>query len=434
MFGKQSRILFIAAFGLLLGLLTIAAPALAAGKEKVLYSFCAQQLCPDGSNPRAGLVSDAAGNLSLYGTASYGGNSNCPHGCGTVFELMLVNGKWKQKVLHRFENDGRDGYYPAARLIFDAVGNLYGTTSAGGADGVGTVFELMPEKNGKWKEKILHSFLSTYADGWAPEASVTFDASGNLFGTTISGGAYDGAWGTVFTLKPGAKGHWSEKVIHNFEYNGTDGYNPRSNVIFDRFDNLYGTTVVGGTTTNGTVFEMSPGKDGSWTEQVLYNFTGGSDGSLATTGLIFDAAGSLYSTALAGGSSQCPGGCGTVFKLTPGTKREWTFTAIYSFDQTDGESPDGSLIFDPQGNLYGTTNGGGAYGSDCNYPGCGTVFELTPGSGGTWTETVLHSFNNSGGDGYQPYGNLVMDTAGNLYGTTSSGGAYGYGTVFEVTP
>ena len=420
MFGNKLRSLFIAAFGLLF--LTIAARALAASKEKVLYSFCAAQLCPDGSNPVAGLIFDGG---NLYGTALWGGNSNCPHGCGTVFELMQVKGKWKLKVLHHFEDNGSDGYYPAASLVFDRFGNLYGTASAGGASGAGAVFELLPQKDGKWKEQILHSFSNS--DGSTPLAALTFDASGNLYGTTFYGGAYD--WGTVFRLTPGAKGQWSEKVLHNFDYNGVDGYDPRANVIFDHAGKLYGTTVIGGNTTNGAVFEMSPGKGGSWTEKVIYNFTGGSDGSLATTGLIFDASGSLYGTALAGGS----GGSGTVFKLAPGKDGEWTFTVICSFDETDGKSPDGSLIFDVYGNLYGTTNGGGAHNSDCDYPGCGTVYELTPGSGGTWTETVLHSFDNNGVDGYQPYGKLV-DWNGNLYGTTSMGGAYNAGTVFEVTP
>jgi len=419
MLGKKSAILFFATLGLLF--LTTAAPAFATSKEKVLYSFCAQQLCPDGSNPVAGLIPDAAGNL--YGTSVYGGISNCPHGCGTVFELSQVNGKWKEKVLHHFENNGEDGFYPAASLIFDRLGNLYGTTAGSAYGGGGSVFELTPGKDGKWKEKILYSFGSE-----APLGSLIFDAEENLYGTTFYGGAYSD--GTVFMLAPGKNGRWTESVLHNFDYNGADGFSSRAAVIFDTSGNLYGTTVLGGTGGNGTVFEMTPGQNGSWTEQVIYDFTGGSDGSLPTTGLVLDASGSLYSTAIAGGA----GDWGTVFKLAPGKNGEWTFTVINSFDQSDGDSPDGSLIIDVYGNLYGTTNGGGAYDANCDYPGCGTVYELTPGSGGTWTETVLHSFNDNGVDGYQPYGSLVMDRNGNLYGTTNAGGAHGYGTVFEVTP
>jgi len=430
--GEKSRTLFIAA---LLGLTTIAAPSFAAGKEKVIYSFCPAQLCPDGANPMASLISDPAGNL--YGTAYYGGNSNCIRGCGTVFELTRADGKWKQKVLHHFENNGKDGYYPAASLIFDAAGNLYGTTSQGGAYQVGTVFELVPDKDGKWNEKILHSFISTSADGWEPEAPVVFDAAGNLYGTTNFGGAYQD-YGTVFKLTPGANGHWTEKVLHNFDFNGTDGYNPLAGLVLDSSGNLYGTTDTGGTTTNGAVFEVTPGKDGSWTEKVLYNFTGGSDGSLSNSGLVRDSAGSLYSTTVAGGDPHCTygGGCGTVFKLTPDAKGKWTFTTIHMFQEKDGAFPGGGLIFDGDGNLYGVTNQGGAYKSGgCENLGCGTVFKLTPAvSDGKWTEKVLHSFNDNGVDGWEPDGGLIIDAAGNLYGTTYSGGAYGYGAVFEITP
>jgi uncharacterized repeat protein (TIGR03803 family) len=426
---RKKSVVFIVASGLLVLWLTVVSSAFAASKEKVLYSFCAQQLCPDGSNPVSSLIFDRAGNL--YGTASYGGNSNCTHGCGTVFELMKVKGKWKQKVLHHFENNGSDGYYPGAGLIFDSAGNLYGTTIEGGA--VGTVFELMPQKNGRWKEKVLQSF--DFADGSGPEAAVVFGADGNLYGTTIEGGAShcdDIGCGTLFELKPQSHGTWSEKVLHNFG-SGNDGVGPRAPLIFDAGGNLYSTTVIGGPGSDGTVFEITRAKKGAWKEKVLYGFTGGSDGGLSEGGVVFDPAGSLYGTTLVGGNTQC-GGCGTVFKLTPGAKGKWTLTTLHSFDTTDGAFPGVGVIVDAAGNLYGATEGGGAYNSACNYPGCGTVFELTKGSGGTWTETVLHSFNSNGVDGYQPYGGLIRDAAGNLYGTTYSGGAYGYGTVFEVTP
>jgi len=421
---RKKSTLFIVASGLLGLWLMVVTPALAATKEKVLYNFCKAQLCPDGSNPVSSLVFDAAGNL--YGTAIYGGNSNCVHGCGTVFELGRMNGKWVYKVLHHFENNGKDGYYPAGNLIFDAAGNLYGTTAQGGTSQARTVFELMPAKGGKWKEKILHSFEGGASDGSEPLASVAFDANGSLYGTTFYGGAYGD--GTLFRLAPSKNGNWTEKVLHNFDFNGQDGFSSRAGLVFDKSGNLYGTTVLGGTGGNGTVFEETRGKNGSWTESVLYSFTGGADGSLAVAGLTIDKTGNLYGTALAGGA----GGDGNVFTLAPGKNGGWTFTTILGFDNEDGESPDGVLIFDTAGNLYGTTSGGGAYDSDCTYPGCGTVFKLTPGSGGTWTETVLHSFNSNGVDGYSPEAGLIMDASGNLYGTTNAGGAYGYGTVFEV--
>jgi len=415
---RKKSTLFILASGLFILCLTVVTPALAATKETVLYNFCKAQLCPDGSNPVSSLVFDAAGNL--YGTAIYGGNSNCVHGCGTVFELARVNGKWAYKVLHHFENNGKDGYYPAANLIFDTAGNLYGTTAHGGTSQAGTVFELMPAQGGRWKEKILHSFEGNSSDGSEPLASVVFDTTGSLYGTTFYEGAYGD--GTLFKLAPGNNGNWTEKVLHNFDFNGQDGFSSRSAVVFDNSGNLYGVTVLGGTGGNGIVFEETRGKNGSWTENVLHDFTGGTDGGLANAPLVFDSSGSLYSTTLAGGSN----GAGNVFEMTRDANGKWALTTLYSFENVDGVFPESGVIFDTTGNLYGTTYEGGAYNSS------GTVFKLTPGGGGTWTETVVHSFGN-GRDGSNPEAGLIMDPSGNLYGTTNTGGTYGYGTVFEVT-
>jgi uncharacterized repeat protein (TIGR03803 family) len=390
----------------------VASAALAATQEKVLYNFCKAQLCPDGSNPVSSLVMDPEGNL--YGTAVYGGNSNCVRGCGTVFELASVNGKWAYKVLHHFENNGKDGYYPAANLIFDAFGNLYGTTALGGASQGGTVFELIPAQGGKWNEKILCSFSASAE----PLAPVAFDTAGNLYGTTFYGGIYGD--GTVFSLVPDKNGNWTEKVLHNFDFNGVDGFSSRAGVVFDRSGNLYGTTVLGGKGA-GTVFEEAHGKNGSWKENIVYSFTGETDGNLATAPLVFDSSSNLYGTTQAGGAE----GVGNVFKLTRNAKGLWILTTLYSFENVDGVYPLGGVIFDTSGNLYGTTDEGGAHDSG------GTVFELMPGNGGTWTETVLHSFGN-GADGSSPEAGLVMDGSGNLFGTTNAGGTHGYGTVFEI--
>jgi len=409
---QKKLTLFIAALGLLVLWLTGATPAWAASKEKVLYSFCSAQLCPDGSNPQASLVFDGAGNL--YGTAIYGGNSNCVHGCGTVFELMPVNGKRKYRVLHHFEDNGKDGYYPQGNLILDAAGNLYGTTALGGTSQGGTVFELMPAKGGKWQEKILYNF----SDRTEPLAAVAFDATGSLYGTTFYGGTYGD--GMVFELTPAKDGNWTEKVLHNFDFNGEDGFSSRAGLVLDKSGDLYGTTVLGGTGGNGIVFEEARGKNGSWTENVLYSFTGQTDGGLANAPLVFDSSGSLYSTTVAGGSS----GVGNVFKLTRNAEGKWVLTTLYSFESVDGVYPEGGVIFDTAGNLYGTTYEGGSDNS-------GTVFKLKPGSGGTWTETVVHNFGNNR-DGSNPDAGLIMDASGNLYGTTNAGGTYGYGTVFEV--
>ena len=212
-----------------------------------------------------------------------------------------------------------------------------------------------------------------------PLAPVVFDATGSLYGTTFYGGTFGD--GTLFRLAPGKNGDWTEKVLHNFDFNGEDGFSSRAGVVFDNSGNLYGTTVLGGTGGNGTVFEETRGKNGSWTENVLYSFTGGTDGSLANAPLVFDSSGSLYSTTLAGGSN----GVGNVFKLTRNEEGKWTISTLYGFENLDGVYPEDGVIFDTTGNLYGTTSEGGANNSN------GTVFKLTPG-GGTWTETMLHSF------------------------------------------
>src|SRR5271167_2273777 len=385
--------------------------------ERVLYSFCSQRSCTDGETPGAGLIFDAAGNL--YGTTSGGGTGTY---FGTVFELTpTAGGGWMEQVLHSF--NGGDGYWPFAGLIFDAAGNLYGTTYVGGAYGEGTVFELTPAAGGGWTERVLYSFCSqrSCTDGETPGAGLIFDAAGNLYGTT-SGGGTGTYFGTVFELTPTAGGGWMEQVLHSF--NGGDGYWPFAGLIFDAAGNLYGTTYVGGAYGEGTVFELTPAAGGGWTEQVLYNFKhNGTDGYNPEAGLIFDKNGNLYSTTLAGGTY----GEGTVFELRPTAGGDWTEEVLHSFGNgTDGYQPAGSLMFDAAGNLYGTTYGGGTYGY-------GTVFELTPTAGGGWTEKVLHSFGN-GPDGYYPYAGLIFDAAGNLYSTTHGGGTYGYGTVFELTP
>jgi uncharacterized repeat protein (TIGR03803 family) len=386
----------------------------AAAQERVLHSFNLNGA--DGYYPSAGLIFDAAGNL--YGTTRVGTDSY-----GTVFELTpAAGGGWTETVLHNF-GYGTDGATPYAGLIFDAAGNLYGTTQYGGTYGVGTVFELTPAAGGGWTETVLHNF-GNGADGSTPFAGLIFDAAGNLYGTTYQGGTY--LYGTVFELTPAGGGSWTEKVLHNFG-NGTDGAAPYAGLIFDAAGNLYGTTYQGGTySSSGTVFELTPAAGGGWTETVLHNFNyNGTDGNYPYAGLIFDAAGNLYGTTYQGGTYFY----GTVFELTPTAGGGWTEKVLYSFNNNgaDGYYPQAGLILDAAGNLYGTTSYGGTY----SY---GTVFELTPTAGGGWTEKVLHNFNYNGTDGNYPYAGLIFDAAGNLYGTTYQGGTYGYGTVFEFTP
>jgi uncharacterized repeat protein (TIGR03803 family) len=329
----------------------------------------------------------------------------------------------QDKVLHNFANDHVDGNDPYSSLTFDAAGNLYGTTYDGGAYNYGTVFELTPAAGGTWTEKVLHSFINDGTDGQQPYAGLIIDAGGNLYGTTFYGGPY--GYGTAFELTPAAGGTWTEKVVWSFG-SGTDGNEPYAGLISDAAGNLYGTTDGGGTAFSGTVFQLTPAGGGTWTEKVLHSFVGGTDGTAPFGSLIFDAAGNLYGTTSEGGAyNSCSGGCGTVFELTPAAGGTWTEKVLWSFGNgTDGANPQAGLIFDAAGNLYGTTYSKGSNGG-------GTVFELSPAAGGTWTEQVLHNFG-SGTDGAKPQAGLIFDGAGNLYGTTSLGGSYNGGAVFRL--
>jgi len=375
----------------------------------------------DGSAPVGGVIFDSAGNL--YGTTAGGGNSCFGGvGCGTVFELSPKGGAWTETVLYRF-NSGTDGAYPLAGMIFDRAGNLYGTTEFDGTYGCGAVFELSPTGGGNWAEKVLYNFANSATDGCAPQAGLILDAAGNLYGTTTFGGnlscyTYRAGCGTVFELIPQTGGIWTEKVLHFFT--GKDGAEPYyAGVVFDGAGNLYGTTFAGGSRGFGTVFELTPKSHGHWVEKVLHTFNLGKDGVQPWSGLCIDAAGNLYGTTYAGGSS----GYGTIFEVSPHGKN-WTEKVIHAFSNngTDGYQPEGnSLILDRAGNLYGTTTWGGAVGA---------AFELTPGKSGPWTETILGTFNTTNGS--NPMSGLIFDAAGNLYGTTVGGGTGNGGTVFEI--
>jgi uncharacterized repeat protein (TIGR03803 family) len=330
------------------------------------------------------------------------------------------------KILYVFT--GADGDCPYAGLTFDAAGNLYGTTFCGGGKYSGVVFKLTPNPSGTWTESVLHTFTNG-TDGGNPLAGLTFDAAGNLYGTTYGGGS-DG-FGVVFKLTPNPDGTWTESVLHTFT-GGTDGEYLQAGVIFDSAGNLYGATEGGGSYGYGVVFKLAPNTDGTWTESVLNSFTG-PDGAIPFAGLIFDASGNLYGTTPYGGDLSCPcnsssfSGCGVVFKLTYNTDGSWTESVLNSFTGPDGKEPQSGLIFDAAGNLYGTTtNGGGA--------GFGVVFKLTPSSSG-WSETVLHRFGDKPSE--YPYAGVIVDAAGNLYGTThgdDNPGNINYGSVFKLTP
>jgi len=344
-------------------MVTMFAAAAYAATETVLHNF--NDDGTDGFNPYGALIFDKAGNL--YGTTVWGGADDA----GTVFELTPKGGGvWTETVLHNFNDNGTDGTFPWGTLIFDATGNLYGTTQTGGVYGYGTVFEMTPEKNGVWKEKVLHNFnAGNGKDGAGPLAGVIFDGSGNLYGTTELGGAYE--YGIVFELSPKTGGGWKEKVLHSFNSNGKDGYFPFAALIFDSSGNLYGATSVGGTKYGGTVFELTPNTGRGWKEKILFNF--GYPGATDPFGqLIFDGSGNLYGTTGTNG----PADSGSVFKLTPQTNGKWTQTVLHNFNGTDGDNAHAGVIFDASGNLYGTTYNGGSS-TSCK-SGCGTVFEIKP--------------------------------------------------------
>jgi uncharacterized repeat protein (TIGR03803 family) len=403
-----------------LALMLILSGGATAGTYEILHVFRWAK------NPTGSLTFDGAGNL--YGTTALGGG----HNCGIVFKLHRnPNLTSTYSILYGFKG-GTEGCYPTWGVIFDAAGNLYGVTQWGGSGscsngslvGCGFVFKLKPNPDGTWSESVLYSFTGG-ADGSQPaNVRLVFDSAGNLYGTTSGGGAYN--YGTVFELKPQPDGTWTENVLHSFDR--TDGENPLAGLIFDAAGrSLYGTTFRGGAGGGpacgepsgcGTVFKLTPNSSGTWTESVLYRFTGGADGATPSN-LIFDSAGNLYGTTVFGG-----GGSGVAFRLAPNPDGTWAESVLYTFaGGGDGGNPMGGLTFDVAGvDLYGTT----FYGGTNKY---GLVFKLSPSSGG-WTETVLYSFV---GYGRNPQAPVIFDPSGNLYGTTTTG-SNNYGLVFEITP
>jgi uncharacterized repeat protein (TIGR03803 family) len=355
-----------------------------AGQETVLYSFTGGA---DGGLPFAGVIRDSAG--KLYGTTYHGGAS----GAGVVFQ---ANTGGQETVLYSFTG-GADGGYPNAGVIRDSAGNLYGTTTAGGASNWGVVYKLDPAGN----YTVLYSFTGG-ENGGGPYAGVIRDPAGNLYGTTSDGGA--ASVGVVYKLNAAGQ----ETVLHTFT-GGADGSFPNAGVIRDSSGNLYGTTSSGGTANAGVVYTL----DAAGRETVLYSFTGGADGSFPYAGVIRDSAGNLYGTTLVGGPAEL----GEVFELDAAGNE----TVLFSFPgPTDGEWPTAGVIRDPAGNLYGTTEYGGRANAD-------VVYKVNTAG----REKVLYSFT-GGADGSFPYAGVIRDSAGNLYGTTTAGGASNSGVVYKV--
>jgi uncharacterized repeat protein (TIGR03803 family) len=390
----------------LLATLAATRPAFAQ-TESVLYNFCSLANCADGEQPRGNIVRDSAGNI--YGTTEAGGQ----FGQGVLYRVSLAG---VETVLHNFGSTADDGQIPNG-LAADSAGNLYGTTQYGGSHvvyglGRGTVFKMTPA--GAYS--ILYNFGATATDGQNPFAGVVVDAAGNLYGTTLGGGAYSD--GTVYKLTPTG----TETIFHSFDSNNLDGEAPRLPVTLDKKGNVLGATSYGGNRENGTIFEVSA----SGVYSILYNFNylGDTTAGDPFTGLTLDAAGNLYGGSFLGGTG---GESGTIYEIGHGSGKIWTEEVLIAFSSNDSGYyyPRSGVTFDSQGNMYGTAELGGAL-----------------GYGGVWEQTAggeLQSvFNFNYTDGSNPASNLILDSEGNLYGTTPFGGSStvfnGGGVLYEVTP
>ncbi|MGA7078174.1 MAG: choice-of-anchor tandem repeat GloVer-containing protein [Terriglobales bacterium] len=411
-----------AAVALTAAMLVCPGTATAAGPvEEGLYSF---QRNNDfwAPGPNGGLVADQGGNL--YGVTCCDGLYNW----GTIFELSPPAAQgypWTETILLTFNlNNGADPYGP---LVLDQAGNLYGTTSL-----PGLVYELSPPKQegDPWTQKVLYEFVSNL---YSPEAGTVFDQAGNIYGTAAQGGrgcGWNGGCGGVYQLLNRGGGSWEQRVI--YQYGGcpkcqTGGF---GTLAVDAAGALYGTTTA--QRTPGTVYKLTPPlrKNGKWAHSVLYTFKRSDDGSGSETGVIFDTSGNLYGTTPDGGGTNC----GTIFELTPSPAGSWTENVIYSFQGSTDGCGSANLMFDGFGNLYGTMSNGGN--GSC---GCGYVFELSPpADGGSWTKTVLYSFE-SGSDVAYPNGGVIFGLGGALYGEAIGGTGNctvgsGCGGVYSVTP
>jgi uncharacterized repeat protein (TIGR03803 family) len=418
-------------FFCVLSVLVLVAPLPAASTYKVLYTFGA---LPDGNVPSGGtgLVLDSAGNL--YGTTLEGGTGpgcGTDSGCGTLFKLTpKPDGSWTESILFEFLGDSATGACPGG-LTFDAAGNLYGTTGTGGPCddlGCGTVFKMTPNPDGSWTHSTLFDFPGL-TDGTFPTYGLTFDAAGNIYGSTSEGGTQN--CGTIYQLSPDPDGSWTHTVLYNFTCNSSiDGSFPEGGLVLGSSGQLFGTSLRGGNSTScseiscGRVFVLAKNASGEWVYHTLYSFTGGADGGSPETGLVLHT-GKLYGTTRSGGNLSCAsGGCGVLFELS-NSNGVWTEQVLRTFEGgADGAYPVATPVFDATGRLYSASQqiSGG--------PGYGAV--LTG-------QAVLHHFVGRL-DGEYP-NSLTVDSSGNIFGTTQGGGlvpcgvnpSFGCGVVFEIT-
>ena len=395
---------------LLAALLILLPSAWSRTKYKVLHNFGASG---DGTTPLGPPARRKNG--VLYGTTFGGGAGQCD--CGTVFELThQADGTWSEDILHNF-TAGSDGSNPWGGVIFDRSGNLYGTIDGDLSYAVGGVFELSPGSNG-WNMNLIYTgFNGDTGPG------VLMDASGDLYGAIGPGEDDAGAIGEL------SSGNWNYSQLYSFcqEEYCEDGFAPQGPPIWDRHGNLYGTTYYGGLHDCycGVVFQMSPHGDGTWSYHILHYFgSSATDGERPAAGLVMDADGNLYgNTAFGGAYNQ-----GTIFKFTH-TGGRWKESVLYDFPNcAKGCLPGGTMVFDKAGNLYGVSSGGQP---DCGGYTCGVVFKMTPQKNGKWKYSVVHAFD--GTDGDSPVA-VILDSKGDIFGTTSSGGTYNWGVAFEITP
>ena len=388
-----------------LALAAAALPWPALAQVNLLYAF----------NSSAGPVQSR---LLLYKNALYGTTQGYGND-GSVFQLKQVGSTWKESTIAAF--DGTDGAEPMAGLIADSSRNLYGTTFKGGAYNTGTVFMLTKSGN-SWTLQTIWNFGGTETDGLNPICDLLMDSTGAIYGTTEAGPAGGSNDGTVFKLTQSG-GVWKETVLYSFQ-GYSDGERPNAGLVMDSSGALYGTTLLGGSSRNGTgvgtVFELQP-NGATWTETVLHAFGNGSDGySPVYSPLLLAPNGTLYGATMEGGTQNY----GTIYQVGP-SGGMWKEKILHNFlsNASDGGNPAGGLINGTAGAMFGTTLSGGSG---------GTLYELTK-SNGEWTESILYNFNNYS-DGVGPLADLTFDKkAGALYGVTAEGGT-NYGTVYQLVP
>jgi uncharacterized repeat protein (TIGR03803 family) len=419
------------AAGLALAVFVFYAPCVWSQSYQVIFNFGTSIV---GNNPVAGLTFDRQGNL--FGVTTGGGPYNdcfAGYGCGTVFELLPNgHGGWNGTLIRGFQGYMVDGGAPSAPVVFDRHRNLYVITNCTfdcASNLGGNVVMLTPGSQVQWNEKVLQGFGNgcvnyyyPYGTGSPIQCSIALGASGQIYGATVNGGQdFDGV---VFNLSQISITHWRYFILYNFT-GGADGDRPQGLLMLDQSGDIYGTTGAGGSAGMGTVYKLTPNQGSQgWTQTVLYSFQGTADGSNPIAGVVIDSMGNIYGTTAQGGSA----GMGTVYMLTPQTNGTYLETVLYSFQGgNDAATPNSSLAFDAAGSLYGTAGGGSV--------GQGTLFKLTPSGGGHWTESIVHTFT-GGMDGGLPYGGVIIDASGNLFGTASVGGTQGQqgGVAFEVTP